>query len=198
MGNHTIGINLRRFFLHCCGILAFFSLTVLIRFPALVNPDYLFDHGSAFMAAAILNLIGGGEFFFNYEGVNYHGIIGGLTAIPFMHFLGVGSLAFVLPGSLYYSLYVWSSFLLARKIVPGAAFFVVMLMLFPPPGILSITLKNYTHTEICFLGNVIFLLFIHAKTKVDYRVGSVFFLGVEIWRKKGKTFQFSPPSAAFN
>ena len=60
MGNRTIGINLRRFFLHCCGILAFFSLTVLIRFPALVNSDYLFDHDSAFMAAAILNLIGGG------------------------------------------------------------------------------------------------------------------------------------------
>jgi hypothetical protein len=174
---HTIGINLRRFFLHCCGILAFFSLTVLIRFPALVNSDYIFDYDSAFMATAILNLIGGGDFFFNYEGANYHGIIGGLTAIPFMHFLGVGSLAFGLPGSLYYSLYVWSSFLLARKIIPGAAFFVVLLMLFPPPDILGITLRNYTHTEICFLGNIIFLLFIHAKTKVDYRVASVFFLG---------------------
>ena len=178
MMNRTIADNLRQVFLHCCGILVLFALTVLVRFPVLVNSDYFSDYDTAFMAAAILGLMDGGGIFFNYEGVNYHGIIGGLTAIPFMQLLGVGSLAFGLPGSLYYSLYVWSSFLLARKIVPGGAFFVVLLMLFPPPIVFDITLRNYTHTEICFLGNIIFLLFIRAKVEIKNRVGIVFFLGV--------------------
>tara|TARA_B100000315_G_scaffold80981_1_gene74245 strand:+ start:2024 stop:3907 length:1884 start_codon:yes stop_codon:yes gene_type:complete len=168
---------MKQIFLHCCGILAIFAFTVLVRFPALANADYLLDGDETFMAVAILELMNGGSVFFNYEGAPYHGILGGLTAIPFMQFLGTGSLAYKLPGSLYYSLYVWSSFLLAKKIVPRAAFFVVLLMLFPPPIILNITLKNYPHTEIAFIGNILFLLFIRVKTEDRKSVGSMFFLG---------------------
>tara|TARA_B100000315_G_scaffold245802_1_gene272275 strand:+ start:725 stop:2701 length:1977 start_codon:yes stop_codon:yes gene_type:complete len=185
-GHYTFGDKMKQIFLHCCGILAIFAFTVLVRFPALANADYFLDHDTSFMAAAILELMNGGAIFFNYEEVNYHGIVGGLTAIPFMQFLGTGALAFNLPGSLYYALYVWSSFLLTRKIaayhVPfhqtnRAAFFVVLLMLFPPPLILNITVRNYTHTEIAFIGNIIFFLFICARTEGRNSVGSVFFLG---------------------
>ena len=185
-GHYTFGDKMKQIFLHCCGILAIFAFTVLVRFPVLANADYFLDHDTSFMAAAILELMNGGAIFFNYEEVNYHGIVGGLTAIPFMQFLGTGALAFNLPGSLYYALYVWSSFLLTRKIaayhVPfhqtnRAAFFVVLLMLFPPPLILNITVRNYTHTEIAFIGNIIFFLFICARTEGRNSVGSVFFLG---------------------
>ena len=174
---HAFGHKLRQILLHCCGILAIFAFTIFVRYPALANADYFLGSDESFMAAAILELMNGGPIFFNYEGVNYHGILGGLTAIPFMQFLGVGALAYKLPGSLYYSLYVWSSFLLARKIVPRAAFFVVLLMLFPPPTILDITLQNWPHTEIAFIGNILFLLFIRVKTEDRNNVGSVFFLG---------------------
>ena len=176
-GCYTFGDKMKQVFLHCCGILAIFAFTVLVRFPALVNADYFLTHDESFMAAAILELMNGAPIFFNYEGANYHGIIGGLTAIPFMQLLGTGALAFKLPGSLYYALYVWSSFLLAKKIAPRAAFLVVLLMSFPSPIIFDITLSNYPHTEIAFIGNIIFFLFICARTEDRNIVGSAFFLG---------------------
>ena len=179
-GYHTFGDKMKQVFLHCCGILAIFAFTVFVRIPALASADHFLGYDESFMAAAILELMNGGSIFFNYEGVFYHGILGGLTAIPFMQLLGVGALAYKLPGSLYYALYVWSSFLLAKKIVPRAAFFVVLLMLFPPPAIFDITLNNYPHTEIAFIGNILFLLFIRVRAEGRNSVGNVFFLGTVI------------------
>ncbi|MCH8156432.1 MAG: hypothetical protein IID18_01540, partial [Nitrospinae bacterium] len=93
--------SLGRFFLHFSGIVALFFLVVLIRYPALVNAEYFLGYDEAFMAAAIVELMNGGPMFFFYEGANYHGVLGGITAIPFMWLLGIGSLAYKLPGSLY-------------------------------------------------------------------------------------------------
>ncbi len=153
-------------------------MSIFIRLPALNNADYFFGSDEAFMAVAILELMNGSPMFFNYEGVTYHGVLGGLTAIPFMKILGVGPLAYALPASLYYSLYVWSTYLLAKIIVPRMAFLVVVLMIVPTPEVLIITLNNWPHTEIAFLGNIIFLLFIYIKTNNRKSVRGVFFLSL--------------------
>jgi hypothetical protein len=92
--------------------------------------------------------------------------------------MGIGSLAYKLPASLYYSLYIWSTFLIARQIVPRAGLLVVLIMLFPPQFILVSTLLNHPHTEICFIGNILLLLFIKIKTKGDTECKDVFFLGM--------------------
>ena len=63
-GHYTFGDKMKQVFLHCCGILAIFAFTVLVRFPALANADYFFDHDTSFMAAAILELMNGGGHIF--------------------------------------------------------------------------------------------------------------------------------------
>jgi len=50
-------------------------------------------------------------------------------------------------------------------------------MLFPPVAILEITLRNWPHTEISFIGNILFLLFIKAQTEDENRGRTAFFLG---------------------
>ncbi len=137
---------MNRVVIHCCGILGIFVVSIFIRLPALNNADYFFGSDEAFMAVAILELMNGSPMFFNYEGVTYHGVLGGLTAIPFMKILGVGPLAYALPATLYYSLYVWSTYLLAKIIVPRMSFLVVVLMIVPTPKVLIITLNNLHHT----------------------------------------------------
>ena len=82
----------KRILIHCCGILGIFVVSIFVRLPALVNSTNL-NSDEAFMAVAILELMNGSSMFFNYEGVSYHGVLGGLTAIPFMKLLGVGPLA---------------------------------------------------------------------------------------------------------
>ena len=77
------------------------------------------------MANAILAFMKGGPFLFFYEGANYHGVLGGMTAVPIMQLLGVGSLEYKLPASFFYSLYIWSTFLIARQIAPGVSLFVI-------------------------------------------------------------------------
>jgi hypothetical protein len=156
--------KMNRILINCLGILGIFVASIVVRLPSLINADYSFGYDEAFMAVAILELMNGAPIFFNYEGVSYHGVLGGLTAIPFMKFLGVEPLAYQLPAVLYYSLYVWSTYLLAKIIIPSMAFLVVVLMVIPPPEILGITMNNWPHTEVAFLGNIIFLLFINIKT----------------------------------
>jgi len=153
-------------------------VSIIVRLPALMNADYTFGYDEAFMAVAILELMNGAPIFFNYEGVSYHGVLGGLTAIPFMKFLGADPLAYQLPAVLYYSLYVWSTYLLAKIIVPGMAFLVVVLMIIPMPEVLGITLNNWPHTEVAFLGNIIFLLFINIKSNNRRSAKGVFFLAL--------------------
>ena len=168
--------RMNRVVIYCFGILGIFVVSILIRLPALVNAEHFFFSDEAFMAVAILELMNGSPIFFNYEGVTYHGVLGGITAIPFMKILGVGPLAYALPATLYYSLYVWSTYLLAKVIVPRMAFLVLILMIVPAPAVLSITLNNWPHIETAFLGNIIFLLFIYIKTNDRKSVSGVFFL----------------------
>ena len=103
--------RMNRVVIYCFGILGIFVVSILIRLPALLNAEHFFFSDEAFMAVAILELMNGSPIFFNYEGVTYHGVLGGITAIPFRKSLGVGPLAYALPATLYYSLYVWSTYL---------------------------------------------------------------------------------------
>ena len=154
---------LRQIILHSVGIVFIFSLVIFLRYPVLINSDYFLGYDEAFMANAILAFMKGGPFLFFYEGVNYHGVLGGMTAVPFMQLLGVGSLAYKLPASFFYSLYIWSTFLIVRQVAPRAGLFVVLIMMFPSDLILTETFSHHPHTEICFIGNILLLLFIKIK-----------------------------------
>lgn len=169
---------LRQIIVHLVGVIFIFFLVVLLRYPALVNADYFLSYDEAFMAVSILEVINGGPLFSFYEGANYHGVLGGVTAIPFMRLVGIGPLGYKLPTALFYSLYIWSTFLIMRQIAPRAGLFVILVMLFPPDFILGETLVNHPHTEICFIGNILLLLFIKIKTKDTLEIIDAFFLSL--------------------
>ena len=169
---------LRQIAINLTGIILIFFVNLLFRYPVLINSDYFWSHDEAFMAFSILELINGGPLFLFYEGVNYHGVLGGITAIPFMWLFGIGSLAYKLPAIFYYSLYVWSTFLIARQIAPRISSIVILIMLFPPDSILAETFVNHPHTEICFIGNILLFLFIKIKTKDAAKCIDIFLLGV--------------------
>ena len=132
---------------------------VVLRFPILANSDQLLSPDEAIFAYQILDLYNGGPIFFYYDVVKYFGITNGLAAFPFFWVLGIGALAFKLPATLFYALYILSTYWLVKKIQPRAALMVILLMIFSSPAIWSITTLNYGVGLICLLGNLIFLSF---------------------------------------
>ena len=95
--------------------LIFFAL-VLIRLPILLNADSHIGADEASNAIEILDFLRGGPLFFHHEDGRYYGIIDGLMAIPFFWVFGETALAYKLPPVLFYSLYVWTLYLLAGKV----------------------------------------------------------------------------------
>ena len=143
-------------------IIVLLTLVVLIifRWPILLNADLFLDSDEAFNANSILGLINGKSWFFYYEGERYHGILDGLIAIPFFLFLGIKSLAYKLPTVIYFSLYIWTTWLIVKQISNSTAWILLTLMLFSPITVLKVSTTTVPHTLICLMGNVIFLCFI--------------------------------------
>ena len=120
------------------------------------------------MAVDMANLFEGGQFYFYHENVSYHGIFHSLIAIPFFWLFGVSSFAFKLPSILYYTLYIWTFFLLAMRLNTKIAWISVALLVLCPPVILDVTMINYPHTIIACLGNVAFLIYLSHRDNPTY------------------------------
>ena len=164
------------FIRHLALITAIFSVSILIRYPVLINSDHFFTPDDGLMANTILRLLAGDPIVFYYDPVKYMGLTFGLTSVPFMWILGVKTVAYQLPATLFYSLYVWTNYLLAKFIAPRTAPLLLVLMLIPPSTITVMSTHNWPHIPAAFFGNVIFLLFIQAKISKNNQDVVVFFL----------------------
>ena len=153
-----------------------FAAAVLIRYPIFFNSDHYFTADEGLMVNTIMNLLEGGSIVFYYDYARYFGLTGGMLAVPFMWVLGFNTMAFNLPATLFFSLYLWTLYLIAREIIPGMALLVLMLMLISPPFVTQMTTHNWPHIASAFLGNLIFLLFIKFKSSKENRGCIVFFL----------------------
>ncbi len=181
----TLNSNWKMILSNLAGSLTIFFVLVVLRLPILLNADRLLTTDEAMMAFEILELYNGGPFSFYYSITTYFGILNGLAAFPFFKLLGVGALAFKLPATLFYALFILSSYWLAKKIQPKAALTVVLLMVFTSPAVWKLTSLNYGIGLICFLGNLIFLSFFKVKesggTKASYAFLLGFFAGLAIY-----------------
>ncbi len=164
------------FIRHLALITAIFSVSILIRYPVLINSDHFFTGDDGMMANTILRLLAGDPIVFYYDSVKYMGLTFGLTSVPFMWILGIKTVAYQLPATLFYSLYVWTNYLLAKFIAPRTALLLLILMLIPPSTITFMSTHNWPHIPAAFFGNVIFLLFIQAKISKNNQDVVVFFL----------------------
>ncbi|MEK9628830.1 MAG: hypothetical protein VW455_07385 [Nitrospinota bacterium] len=158
------------------GISIFFVL-IALRLPILLNSDSLLNTDEALMAYEILDLYNGGPFFFYYSVTTYFGVLNGLAAIPFYKLFGVSPLAFKLPATFFYTLYILSTYWLAKKILPQAAKTVILLMIFTSPAVWNLTSLNFGLGLTCFLGNLVFLTFYKAKKTLWLNSLNVFLLG---------------------
>ena len=161
---------------HFIPIAIIFAAAVLIRYPIIFNSDHFFTSDEGVMANTIMNMLEGGSIVFYYDYARYFGLTGGILAVPFMWIFGFNTMAFNLPATLFFSLYLWTLYLIAREIIPGMAFLVLILILISPPFVTQMTTHNWPHIASAFFGNLIFLLFIKVKLSEEKRVGIIFFL----------------------
>ena len=160
--------HLNKAVFHCIFILSVYAILFFIRLPILVNADLFLTGDEAFMAVDMANLFEGGHFHFYHENVSYQGIFHSLIAIPFFWLFGVSSFAFKLPSILYYTLYIWTFFLLAMRLNTKIAWISVALLVLCPPSILDVTINNCPHTLIACLGNVAFLIYLSHRDNPTY------------------------------
>jgi len=155
-----------------------FAAAVLIRYPIFFNSDHYFTADEGLMVNTIMNLLEGGSIVFYYDYARYFGLTGGMLAVPFMWVLGFNTMAFNLPATLFFSLYLWTLYLIAREIIPGMAFLVLILILISPPYVTQMTTHNWPHIASAFFGNIIFLFFIKVKLseKKEEELFSFYFL----------------------
>ncbi|MDC0206201.1 glycosyltransferase family 39 protein [Nitrospinae bacterium] len=173
-------LNWKFFIFNLLGFISIFSFLCLLRAPLLVNADYLLNFDEAYQGSQIIDLLNGGPVHFYYEGVSYAGIFLGLAAAPFFWLFGINAFAYKIPALIAYALYIFSSFWIVKKIHSPAAFTAVFLMVFSPLTALFISINNWQHNLILFLGNIIFLLFFHLKQTVKPKGSTVFLLGAVI------------------
>ena len=131
----------------------------LLFYPILFNADALLNADEVFHANAIIDWLKGGPFFLYYEGVFYHGIVGGLSAVPFFWMLGITAMAFKMAGLLYYSLYIWTFYLIGRHFGRSVGYILLFLLLISPAHLAHIATINVPFSVIGFFGNLIFLFF---------------------------------------
>ena len=168
--------GLRQFAQHFFAILLIFLILVLIRYPFFLNSNYYFTADEGILATQILDLLKGGPIVFYYATARTFGLTFGLTSAPFIWVLGPTGLAFNLPATLFYSLYLWTTYLIAKTLIPRTAYLILILMFFTPPFITELTTHNWPHVPAAFFGNLIFLLFIKVKLSEGNNSPIVFFL----------------------
>ena len=149
--------------IHFFSVLLISLVLALIRYPFLLNSDYFFTSDEGMLASTIVNMLNGGPIHFYYDFGRTFGLTFGLVSVPFIWILGPTSLAFNFPAVLHYALYIWTTYLIAKMLIPRTAYLILILMLFTPVFITAMTVHNWPHTQAAFLGNLIFLLFIKIK-----------------------------------
>ena len=174
--NHTMFFSLRKFINHFSFILLIFLVLVLLRYPIFLNNDYFFNGDDGLLASKTLDILNGDQFGFYLPTGKTFGLTFGIFCAPFIWLLGSTTLASSLPGTLYYALYLWTTYLIAKILIPRTAYFVFILLFFTPFFITELSTHNWPHILAAFLGNLIFLLFIKAKSSQANNSGVIFFL----------------------
>ena len=153
---------------HCIFIAVVFVILLIIRIPILINADLFLSADDGYMASDMLDLMKGGTFSFYHENVSYHGIFHSLIAIPFFWLFGISSFTFKLPIVLFYTLYIWTFFLLMMRLNTKIAWISVGLLILCPPSILHLTTVYLPHILIASLGNAGFLIFLSYRDNPSY------------------------------
>jgi len=169
-------ISLRKFINHFFFILLVFLALVLLRYPIFLNSDYFFGADDGLVASHILDLLNGDQFFLYLPPRRTTGITFGLICAPFIWLLGPTTLAYSLPGTLFYASYLWTTYLIAKILIPRSSYFVFILLFFTPYIITELSAHTWPHILAAFLGNLIFLLFIKAKLSKTTNSVVIFFL----------------------
>jgi 4-amino-4-deoxy-L-arabinose transferase-like glycosyltransferase len=151
--------HLNKVSFHCIFILTVYVILVIIRLPILINADFFLTSDEGYIASETVDLLQGGQFHFFYENVSYEGTVNGWITALFFWLFGVNSLIFKLPAILFYTLYIWSFFLMVMRSNKKVAWVSVALLVLCPPKILFLTTLNYGLFLAAFIGNVAFLRF---------------------------------------
>jgi hypothetical protein len=169
-------VSLRKLAIHTFAISILYIALALIRYPYLLNGDHFFTADEAMLASTIYGLINGEPIVFYYDFGRTFGLTFGLISAPLMWVLGPTALAFHLPGMLYHALYIWTTFLIAKIVIPRTAYLILVLMFFSPSFITQMTIHNWPHILVAFMGNLIFLLFLKLKKSKEKNILTTFFL----------------------
>ncbi len=167
---------LRRFAFHFFAVSSLYIALALVRYPYYLNIDNYFSSDIGMLASTIYELVNGGPIVFYFDFGRTFGLTFALFSAPLMWLMGPTALAFHLPGALYYALYIWTTFLIARLVIPRTAYLVLVLMFFSPFFITRMTMHNWPHTLVAFMGNLIFILFIKLKLYEGKNTRTIFFL----------------------
>ena len=147
------------------GLLCIGSVVTFLRYPVLVNSSFaLHPLDEAPPAWLMKSLMDGAPLFFYFSDINYHGLSIGLAAIPFFWIFGVNALAYKLPALMFHSIYILTTYFIAKKIDRSIGLLVVFLMLLAPWYIIGITCQNWPHHLVALLGNIAFLIAMKLKT----------------------------------
>ncbi len=162
---------------HLFAITLIFLVLAFVRYPVLINSDYNFTADEGLMANSLLTLLDGGPIRFYTDNLRTEGLLTfTLMSVPFTWLLGTTTLAFQLPGTLYYSAYLWTTYLVAKSLIPRSAPIVLPLIFFASPAVMSLSTHNYVHILSAALGNLMFLLFIRAKSSAENNGRTIFLI----------------------
>ena len=165
------------------GLLFITCFIFFLRYPNLTNSDILFTSiDEAPHAWLTKSLMDGAPYFLYFSDKNYHGITIGLAAIPFFWMLGVNTLAYKLPAITFHSLYIFTSYFVAKKIDNKIGLLVVFLLLLPSPYLITITTLNWPHHLVVLLGNILFLIFMKLKQHEQKDKKGLVFINISIRR----------------
>jgi hypothetical protein len=136
-----------------------YIILLIIRIPILINADAFLTADEGFIASDMLDLLNGGPFSLSMENVSYEGVIPQLTAVPFFWIFGISSLTFKLPGIFFYAIYIWTFYLLIKKLNSKIAWVSVFLLIFCPPVILNLSTLNYSYFIVASMGNAAYFIY---------------------------------------
>ena len=113
--------NLRSGAFNLLGVIGLLGILVILRIPIYFNLETFLNGDDAFMALDTVAMTRGDRFFLYHEGAGYIGILPDLAAIPFFWGIGMNPLAYSIPGIIFYTLYIWTSYGLVKKVNAKAA-----------------------------------------------------------------------------
>ena len=172
-------------FFHISLLFGIYIILFFISYPVLINADAATTGDESYHFRQIIEFLQG-RFFLYYDNVTYAGILEGLAAIPFFWIFGVNFMAFKIISILFFGLFIWSSFILARLIQPKMAWVWLGLLLFPPTLVVNeILTVNYCNSLTFFLANLILINFYRYKMGSNNPMLNItllgFFCGLSIY-----------------